>query len=185
MSIVLIPALLILFYFVFLRPQQQRVRKQRALLNALSVGDEIVTAGGMIGRIVDLTDERAVVEVAHGVEIEFLRAAISRKLDPSEAPYYNTSDSESYDDEEADDAAGSDDAASHEPATDETATHETATHETATHETATHETATHDAGPHDANTHDGTPETTGHPAANQRNHPTKNEGSDIPEQDKQ
>ena len=81
MAYLLLPILLILMYLVLLRPQQQRLRSQRQLVASLNVGDEIVTAGGMIGRIVALTDERASIEVADGVVIDFLRAAVSRRLD--------------------------------------------------------------------------------------------------------
>jgi preprotein translocase subunit YajC len=81
MAYLLLPILLILMYLMLLRPQQQRLRNQRQLVSSLDVGDDIVTAGGIIGRIVALTDERATVEVADGVTIDFLRAAISRKAD--------------------------------------------------------------------------------------------------------
>jgi preprotein translocase subunit YajC len=81
MAYLLLPILLVLMYVVLLRPQQQRVRSQRQLVASLDVGDEIVTAGGIIGRIVALTDERASIEVADGVVIDFLRAAVSRRAD--------------------------------------------------------------------------------------------------------
>jgi preprotein translocase subunit YajC len=87
MSILLIPAFFALIYFFFLRPQQQRVRRQRELLLSLDVGDEVVTAGGMIGHVVELIDDRVVLEVADGVEIQFLRAAISRKLQEAYGGY--------------------------------------------------------------------------------------------------
>jgi preprotein translocase YajC subunit len=94
-----------------MRPQQQRMRKQRQLLGSLEVGDTIATAGGMIGRIVELSDERAVIEVGDGVHIEFLRAAISRKVEESTSAYYDTADYDSdYDttDGEHDDAEATD-----------------------------------------------------------------------------
>ncbi len=81
MTILFIPALLILMYLFLLRPQQQRVRRQRELVASLDVGDEIVTAGGLIGTIVALDGDRAEIEIADGVIVEFLRAAISRKLE--------------------------------------------------------------------------------------------------------
>jgi preprotein translocase YajC subunit len=77
-----------------MRPQQQRMRKQRELLGSLEIGDTIATAGGMVGRIVELTDERAVIEVGDGVHIEFLRAAISRKVEESTSAYYHSADYE-------------------------------------------------------------------------------------------
>jgi preprotein translocase subunit YajC len=85
MGLLIFPILLALMYLVLLRPQQQRLRAQRQLVASLDVGDEIVTAGGMIGRIVDLTDDRASIEVADGIVIEFLRVAVSRKADPAMA----------------------------------------------------------------------------------------------------
>ncbi len=62
-------------YFLLLRPQQQRVRRQRELITAIGVGDRVVTAGGLIGRVVDLTDDRMQLEIADGVVVEVLRLA--------------------------------------------------------------------------------------------------------------
>src|ERR1700680_1848614 len=98
MAYLLLPILLILMYLVLLRPQQQRLRNQRSLVASLDVGDEIITAGGIIGRIVALTEDRASVEVADGVVIDFLRVAVNRKAD---AMLAGSSDPAS-DDEEAD-----------------------------------------------------------------------------------
>jgi preprotein translocase subunit YajC len=81
MSLLFIPALLVLMYFLLLRPQQQRLRKQRELVSSIGVGDDVVTAGGLIGRVVALKDDRAWLDIGDGVTIEFLRAAINRKLD--------------------------------------------------------------------------------------------------------
>jgi preprotein translocase YajC subunit len=81
MAYVVFPVLLILMYLVLLRPQQQRLRAQRQLVASLDVGDDIVTAGGIIGRIVALDDQRASVEVADGVVIDFLRVAVNRKAE--------------------------------------------------------------------------------------------------------
>jgi preprotein translocase YajC subunit len=99
MPFLIFPILLVLMYLVLLRPQQQRLRAQRQLVASLDVGDEIVTAGGIIGRIVDLTDERASVEVADGVVIDFLRVAVNRKADASLA---GSTGSDGADDDVAD-----------------------------------------------------------------------------------
>ena len=69
-----------LMWVLLVRPQQQRVRQQRELIAALRVGDDVVTAGGIFGRIVALTDDEATLEVAPGVELRFLRAAMSTRL---------------------------------------------------------------------------------------------------------
>ena len=66
---------------LLIRPQQQRARKQRELVASLEVGDRVVTAGGLVARIVGLTEEQASLEAAPGVTLTFLRAAINRKLD--------------------------------------------------------------------------------------------------------
>lgn len=71
-------------YFLLLRPQQQRVRRQRELVGAIGVGDRVVTAGGLVGRVVNETDERLQLEIADGVVVEFLRLAVSRRLEESE-----------------------------------------------------------------------------------------------------
>ena len=81
MSLAIIPLLLVVMYFLLLRPQQQRLRKQRQLVSSIDVGDDVVTAGGVIGRVVALRDDRAWIDLADGVTVEFLRAAINRKLD--------------------------------------------------------------------------------------------------------
>jgi preprotein translocase subunit YajC len=78
----LLPLLLLgaVMWFLLIRPQQQRVRRQQALLQSLEVGDEVITAGGMVGRIRSLDDQRAAIELAPGVVVDFLRGAISQRL---------------------------------------------------------------------------------------------------------
>lgn len=86
----------LLFPFIFLalmwvllvRPQQQRVRQQRDLVASLELGDEVVTAGGIIGTIVVLTDDEASLEISPGVRMRILRGAINARLneDPEGMP---------------------------------------------------------------------------------------------------
>ncbi|MEY2426801.1 MAG: preprotein translocase subunit YajC [Actinomycetota bacterium] len=67
------------FYFLLLRPQQQRVRSHNALLATVEVGDEIVTAGGIVG-VVQTVDERDVqLEIAPGVVVKLAKGAIAQK----------------------------------------------------------------------------------------------------------
>ena len=77
-----LPLLLIgaMMYVLLIRPQQQRVRRQQELLAALEVGDEVITAGGMIGRIRAINGDRVDIELGPGVTVEFLRAAVSQRL---------------------------------------------------------------------------------------------------------
>ncbi|MDP9071804.1 MAG: preprotein translocase subunit YajC [Actinomycetota bacterium] len=69
-----------LMWVMLVRPQQQRVRRQRELINSLVVGDEVVTAGGIVGRIVGLDDEQVRLEVAPGVTLRLLRLAINARV---------------------------------------------------------------------------------------------------------
>jgi preprotein translocase subunit YajC len=71
--------MVVVFYFLLIRPQQRRARAQRSLVDALGVGDEIVTVGGMFGTIRQLDDESVTVEVASGTQIRMLKSAILRK----------------------------------------------------------------------------------------------------------
>ncbi len=69
-----------LMWFLLVRPQQQRVRRQQELVSSLAVGDEVITAGGIIGRIVALDDDEAHLEVSPGVVMRFLRLAVNARL---------------------------------------------------------------------------------------------------------
>jgi preprotein translocase subunit YajC len=72
----------VFFYFFLMRPQRQQRARQRELLNALEVGDEVLTAGGMYGTIAEIDDEddTILVEVAPGTRIRMLRRAVSQRL---------------------------------------------------------------------------------------------------------
>ena len=80
----LLPILLLVMalYFVIL-PQRRRAQAQRSVMTALAPGDRVVTAGGMFGTLVSIDDERARVEVADGLVVDFLPAAIVRRVEPS------------------------------------------------------------------------------------------------------
>jgi preprotein translocase subunit YajC len=73
-------AIFVVFYFLLIRPQQKRAKEQKAMLEALQKGDEVVTAGGIVGKIGKLTDQYATLEVAQGVEMTVQRASIAQLL---------------------------------------------------------------------------------------------------------
>ena len=84
---VLAPLILLFVMYLFLvRPQQQRARRQRELITTLSVGDEVLTVGGLVGTIVSLSPETAELEIADGVVVTFVRAAVSRKMADATPP---------------------------------------------------------------------------------------------------
>jgi preprotein translocase subunit YajC len=70
----------IVFYFFLIRPNQKRAKDAKAMLEALQKGDEVVTAGGLVGKIAKLTDQYAAIEIAPNVEITVQRQAISQML---------------------------------------------------------------------------------------------------------
>ncbi len=71
---------LALMWFLLVRPQKERVRRQQQLVASLEVGDEVVTAGGIVGRIVSLDDDEAHIEVSPGVVMRFLRLAVNARV---------------------------------------------------------------------------------------------------------
>ena len=71
------------FYFMLWRPQKKEQQKRRDLLNSLKVGDEIITIGGIYGKLTAVSEKRVKVQVAEGVEIEMSRNAVSGHQDPA------------------------------------------------------------------------------------------------------
>ena len=69
--------LVLFFYFLLYRPQKQAQKKRDAMLAALKIGDEIITLGGMHGKITALDDKSVTLRVAEDVNIVFERSAIS------------------------------------------------------------------------------------------------------------
>lgn len=67
----------VVFYFLLIRPQQQRVKKHREMVEALRRGDEVVTAGGLIGKVTRVADGELTVELAQGVRVKVVRHTIS------------------------------------------------------------------------------------------------------------
>jgi len=63
-----------------IRPQMKRQKEARAMVEALAKGDEVVTAGGMLGRISKLGDTYLGVEIAQGVEVQVQRSAVAQVL---------------------------------------------------------------------------------------------------------
>ncbi|MDV9031116.1 MULTISPECIES: preprotein translocase subunit YajC [unclassified Pseudomonas] len=71
---------LVIFYLMIWRPQAKRAKEQKNLLNALQKGDEVVTNGGIAGKIVKVSDDFVVLEVSDTVELKFQKGAIAATL---------------------------------------------------------------------------------------------------------
>ena len=65
------------FYFLLNRPQQKRQKAHSALVGALSTGDEVVTAGGVLGKVTAVSEHYATVKIADGVEIKVQKSTVS------------------------------------------------------------------------------------------------------------
>ena len=80
MSFLPIILMFVLLYFLMIRPQMKRAKEQKAMIEALQKGDEVITAGGIVGKITKLTDQYATVEVAPNTEIVVQRSAVQVPL---------------------------------------------------------------------------------------------------------
>ena len=61
---------IVIFYFLLIRPQQRKAKEHQALVSKLAAGDEVITAGGILGRIVEVGDLFVTLEIAEGVRIK-------------------------------------------------------------------------------------------------------------------
>ena len=70
----------VLLYFLMIRPQMKRAKETKAMIEALQKGDEVITAGGVVGRIAKLGEQYVTLEIANNVEVQVQRPAVSLVL---------------------------------------------------------------------------------------------------------
>jgi preprotein translocase subunit YajC len=70
----------VVMYFLMIRPQQKKAKEQKAMMEALAKGDEVVTAGGLLGKIAKVNDACITIEVATGTEVVIQKSAITMVL---------------------------------------------------------------------------------------------------------
>ena len=82
----LFPLILLLgvFYFLLIRPQRKRQEQHRNLVSSISVGDEVVTIGGLHGRVTRVDEDDFELEAAPGTKLLFVKSAIARKVTEDE-----------------------------------------------------------------------------------------------------
>jgi len=80
MSFLPIILLFVILYFLMIRPQMKRAKEQKAMIEALQKGDEVVTAGGVVGRITKLGEQYVTLEVAPNTEIVLQRSSVQVPL---------------------------------------------------------------------------------------------------------
>ncbi|HEX4821638.1 MAG TPA: preprotein translocase subunit YajC [Acidimicrobiales bacterium] len=115
MGIIFLPLMFLALWAIVILPQQRRMKAHRALVSVLEVGNEVMTTSGIIGTITAIDDEVLHLEVAPGVTLRIVRAAIAQRMnepEPEPAPEPELTDA----DAEADHASGIGEPASVPPA---------------------------------------------------------------------
>lgn len=79
-QILILVVFVAIFYFMLIRPQQKRMKEQQAMLAKLASGDEVVTSGGILGRIAEVGEIFVTLEVADGVRLRVQRSQIAQLM---------------------------------------------------------------------------------------------------------
>ncbi len=79
-------AVFVIFYLLMIRPQQRRVKEHQASIAAVKKGDEVVTGGGIRGKVTKVGDDEAEVEIAQGVKVRVIKSTISQVNRPNSKP---------------------------------------------------------------------------------------------------
>ena len=80
MSMLPLVLMFVVLYFVMIRPQMKRQKELKAMLDALAKGDEVVTSGGLLGKIAQLSDSQIGLDVGNGVTVQLQRSAVVQVL---------------------------------------------------------------------------------------------------------
>jgi preprotein translocase subunit YajC len=80
MSFLPIVLMFVVLYFLMIRPQMKRQKEQKAMIDALAKGDEVITAGGILGKVSKVTEAYVTVEVSDGTEIVMQKASVTMLL---------------------------------------------------------------------------------------------------------
>lgn len=70
----------VVLYFVMIRPQMKKQKEHRSMIDALAKGDEVATAGGLLGKVTKLNESHISMEIANGVEVQLQRSAVVQVL---------------------------------------------------------------------------------------------------------
>ena len=77
---ILIIGMIVIFYFFLIRPQAKRAKEHRELVSGLTKGDEVVTSGGILGKVTKVTEDYVVLEIANNMEIKLQKQSVSATL---------------------------------------------------------------------------------------------------------
>ena len=79
-NLIMLGGFVIIFYFLLIRPQNKRRKEHEALVGGLSKGDEVVTSGGILGKVAKVTDDFVVVEISNNLEIKLQKSSVQATL---------------------------------------------------------------------------------------------------------
>ena len=80
MSMLPIILMFVLLYFIMIRPQMKRAKEHKTMVEALQKGDEVIAAGGIVGKITKINESYATLQIANGVEIQVQRPSVQQLL---------------------------------------------------------------------------------------------------------
>ncbi len=80
MSMLPLVLMFVVLYFIMIRPQMKKQKEHRAMIDALAKGDEVATAGGLLGKVTGLADGSISLQIANGVEVQIQRSAVVQVL---------------------------------------------------------------------------------------------------------
>jgi len=76
-NVILFGSIILIFYFMIIRPQQKRTKERQKLIESMKKGDKVITSGGMYGTVVGLDEKTVLVEIADKVKVKLDRSAIA------------------------------------------------------------------------------------------------------------
>ena len=79
-SLIFFGGMILIFYFILIRPQSKRAKEHRELVSGLSKGDEVITNGGLLGKITEVSEQYVTLEVADNVQIRVQKPAVATVL---------------------------------------------------------------------------------------------------------
>ena len=79
-------AIFVIFYLLLIRPQQRRMKEHQATIAAVKKGDEVITGGGIRGRVTKVSDDEAEIEIAQGVRVSVVKSTLSSVLTKPSKP---------------------------------------------------------------------------------------------------
>lgn len=80
MELIMLVGMMVVFYFFLIRPQQKRAKEHKNLVQGLNKGDEVVTSGGILGKVVKVTDDFVIVEISNNLEIKLQKQSVQATL---------------------------------------------------------------------------------------------------------